>query len=91
VAWNPTTDRQRARRLYAPTMMRVALVSTEQFEVAVERDQPASVSQLAEIGAKKKSRWNPNRTETMDRIGCPATKRAGPRTGPCPGAGAEAA
>ena len=25
---NPTTDRQNARRLYAPTMMRVALVST---------------------------------------------------------------
>jgi hypothetical protein len=37
------------RRLYAPTMMRVALVSTKQFEVAVERDQPASVGQLAEI------------------------------------------
>jgi hypothetical protein len=53
---NPTTDRQHARRLYAPTMMRVALVSTEQFEVAVERDQPASVSQmsqLAEMGTKK--------------------------------------
>ena len=32
-------------------MTRVTLVSTEQFEVAVERDQPASVSQLAEIGA----------------------------------------
>jgi hypothetical protein len=30
-------------------MMRVALVSTEQFEVAVERDQPESVSQLAKI------------------------------------------
>jgi hypothetical protein len=50
---NPTTDRQHARRLYAPTMMRVAQVSTEQFEVAVERDQPASVSQLAEMGPKK--------------------------------------
>jgi hypothetical protein len=47
------TDRQHARRLYAPTMMRVPLVSTEQFEVAVERDEPASVSQLAEMGTKK--------------------------------------
>jgi hypothetical protein len=34
-------------------MMRVALVSTEQFEVAVERGLPASVSQLTEMGTKK--------------------------------------
>jgi hypothetical protein len=35
--------------------MRVALVSRsrEQFEVAVERDRPASASQLAEMGTKK--------------------------------------
>jgi hypothetical protein len=37
-------------------MMRLALVSTEQFEVAVERHQPASVSQAAKMGTKKMSR-----------------------------------
>jgi hypothetical protein len=34
-------------------MMRVALVSTEQFEVAGERDQFASANQLAEMSTKK--------------------------------------
>jgi hypothetical protein len=94
---HPTTDRQHAGRLYAPTMMRVALASTEQFEVAVERDQRASVSQLAETGTKKNEpvKPEPYRDDGSYVSGAyrlrsyrlPCDRCAG-LEGPCPGAGA---
>jgi hypothetical protein len=68
---NPTTDRQHAR-LHAPTMMRVARVSTEQFEVAVERDQPASVEPSGQDGHEENEpvKREPYRDDGSYRLPC---------------------
>jgi hypothetical protein len=52
----------------ANTMMRVARVPQVQFEELVERDQPASVKQLAELGTRKGERVMPEpyRDEWID-------------------------
>jgi hypothetical protein len=49
---NPTTDRQNARRLYAPTMMRVALVSTRWPSNVISRKREPTHRDWPELDAQ---------------------------------------